>query len=105
MNRCGTSWRSVLAGDGSTLADTAFHDVEEICNYIALDKPEAAQRIAQRIYAAAGSLGYMPYQGRLKDRTDLRELVIAPFPYIIRYRVKNYVLMARVLHGARDVAP
>jgi toxin ParE1/3/4 len=77
-------------------------DLREIRNYIAIDNPEAASRLADGIVGAAESLGDFPHKGRM-IRRGLRH-IHAVHPYIIRYRVKGDLIeITRVYHGARNV--
>ena len=80
----------------------AARDLEEIYEYIARDKPSAAQRTSDRIGAAAESLASLPFRNRQLAGTDLRELVIPSLPYILRYSIEeDRVLITAVKHGAR----
>ncbi|MGP0071267.1 MAG: type II toxin-antitoxin system RelE/ParE family toxin [Bryobacteraceae bacterium] len=42
----------------------AVDDLEQIFNYIRIDDPGAAERVAQTIYDRAAALGATPYLGR-----------------------------------------
>lgn len=76
--------------------------LEEIRAYIALDKPEAAERLATRIVAVVEALRSHPYLGRVGARPGIRELVISGTPYIIHYRVRGQrVIIHTVWHGAQ----
>jgi len=44
-------------------ADPAIQELDAIADYIALDKPEAAQRLVQRVFAAVGKLQSFPRMG------------------------------------------
>ncbi|WP_375402285.1 type II toxin-antitoxin system RelE/ParE family toxin [uncultured Sphingomonas sp.] len=68
--------------------------------YIAQFNPNAAERIAERLWNAGESLKQFSERGRPADDVR-RELVIVP-PYIIRYRVeKDRVFILGIRHGAQ----
>jgi len=80
----------------------AVSDLIEIHNYIANDKPGAAQSVAERIKHETSLLKENPGAGRPGRVEGTRELVVSGLPYIIPYRVKNNVIeILRVLHAAR----
>ena len=58
---------------------------------------------AQSIYEAASSLRTFPERGRISRRPGARELVCAPWPYIVAYRIERQTVeIARVWHAAQD---
>jgi addiction module RelE/StbE family toxin len=78
----------------------AIADLETIREYISQFNPLAAQRVAQRLYAAGKSLSDFPERGRPIGKR--RELVIVR-PYIIRYRVfQSRVEILAIRHGAQE---
>ena len=78
----------------------SLRQIEEIHDYIALDNPIAAVRMAELLHQAGESLEMFPNRGRPVPGTRMRELIVRP--YIIRYQVDgNRVLIVRVRHGAR----
>jgi toxin ParE1/3/4 len=59
----------------------------------------------RKLYDAARSLKQFPNRGRMGRKTGTRELVIAPLPYIIVYRVLDHgVEIARLVHTSQDWA-
>lgn len=69
---------------------------------IAQDNPAAAAEFVIHLRDSALILGEQPNLGRSGRITGTRELVIARFPYILPYRVRNAnVEILRVLHTAR----
>ena len=45
----------------------------------------------------------MPERGRVGLRAGTRELILAPMPYIIVYRIReNAVEILRLYHGSQD---
>ena len=80
----------------------AWHDLEAIEAYIAQDDPVAAAEVGRKIIEAAASLKRHPNRGRWGRRRRFRELVLAPLPYIIAYRVTaGFVSIIRIWHGAQ----
>jgi len=83
----------------SPLARARLHQIHA---YVALDKPEAAERLATRIVAVVEALRSHPYLGRAGAETGMRELVIGGTPYIVLYQVSGRrVTISTVWHGAQ----
>lgn len=83
---------------------SARADLENIRTYIGQFNPTAAQRMAERLIAAADSLSEFPDRGR-PIANGRRELTII-WPYLLRYRVAGdiaYIL--RIRHGAQRPLP
>ena len=80
----------------------AAADFAGIVEYIRQQNPSAADRVAHSLYDSVASLESFPNRGRPGRISDTRELVLAPLPFIVIYRVKrDMVEIARVLHGAQ----
>jgi toxin ParE1/3/4 len=80
----------------------AAADFAGIVAYIHERNPTAADRVAHTIYDSAAALEKFPNRGRPGRVGGTRELVSAPLPFIVIYRVKrNVVEIARVLHGSQ----
>jgi toxin ParE1/3/4 len=83
----------------------AADDLERICDYIAQDRPEAAQRVALSIVERIGTLAAFPRLGRSGRVPGTRELAFPPLPFVAVYEVleaQDEVQVLRVLHGARQ---
>ncbi|MEO8725220.1 MAG: type II toxin-antitoxin system RelE/ParE family toxin [Acidobacteriaceae bacterium] len=81
---------------------TALRDLEQVTDYIALDSPDADERLEKRIAQAVQTTGAHPNIGRPGRVAGTRELVVAGTPYIVPYRVqKDVVEILRVFHAAR----
>lgn len=81
--------------------DDAIYDLQALRQYIAQDKPSAANRVAKRILSTVNLLPEQPGMGRPGRIPGTRELVVSSAPYIIPYRVKNNSIeILRVLHVA-----
>jgi len=80
----------------------AAADFGRIVEYIRQQNPSAADRVAHSLYDSVASLESFPNRGRQGRMADTRELVLAPLPFIVVYRVKRDVVeIARVLHGSQ----
>ena len=78
----------------------------EIRDYVAKDKPQAAERLALRIVAAVEALRTHPYLGRSGAERGPRELIIGGTPYIILYRVRGKrVIIVTIGHAAQRREP
>jgi toxin ParE1/3/4 len=83
----------------SALARTRLQEVRA---YVALDKPEAAERLAIRLVAVVEALRTHPYLGRAGAEPGTRELVIGGTPYIVIYQVRRKrVTILTIWHGAQ----
>ena len=83
--------------------EPALHDLDEIADYISLDKPVAATRFVQRVFERIEQLATHPMSGsvpaELKD-TQYRQLVIPPVR--IFYRAQNdAVYIVYIMRGER----
>jgi len=78
-------------------------DLTSVCDYTQEHNgPEAARKLALRIYEAVGFLPRFPHLGRLGRKPGTRELVLSGSPFLVVYRLrKDVVEIARILHGAQ----
>ena len=84
----------------SPLARTRLQEIRE---YVAKDKPAAAERLAIRIVAVIEALRNHPYLGRTGAEPGIRELVIGGTPYVALYRVgRKRVIILTIWHGAQQ---
>ncbi len=80
--------------------------LQEIHAYLALDKPEAPERLTTRIVAVVEALKIHPHLGRVGAEPGVRELVIGGTPYIVLYRVRGKrVTINTIGHGAQRKEP
>ena len=76
--------------------------LDEIAEYIARDRPLAAQRMFERIQEAVTNLRAHPDLGRPGRVPGTRELIVAGTPFIVPYRVRKDVIeILSILHAAR----
>ena len=83
----------------------AAKDLEDICDYIALDSEHYARAFAQRIVTLVEEIPRFPYAGRVvpeyNDRT-LREKIF--HNYRVVYRIKKKCIeIVTICHGARNM--
>jgi toxin ParE1/3/4 len=81
----------------------AASDLNEAVDFISVDKPDAAIRVADRIYRQVMQLGTLPYQGRIGLVPGTRELVFHPWPYIAVYKIQgDTVRIIHIRHASRQ---
>ncbi len=80
--------------------DAAVAEIEAITNFIAQDKPRAAEDVRSRLYAAALGLSEFPERGEQVGR--FRRLATVR-PYLISYRIlrDGSISILSVRHGAQ----
>jgi len=82
-------------------AEPALLDLEAIADYIALDKPNAAKKFVQRVFAEVERLRKFPRMGAVSPELrglSYRQLIIPPCR--IFYRVeKDVVYVVHVMRG------
>ena len=85
--------------------EPALNDLDEIAEYIALDKPSAAQKLVKEIFKSTKLLKNFPESGRrppeLQD-TNYREIIVGPCR--VFYRVeKNKVYILYAMRSEREL--
>ncbi len=81
--------------------DPALDQLEEIADYIALDKPEAAAGLVKRIFSTVDRLGQFPDSGHVPPEIQnsiYREVFVRPCR--IFYRQENGVVL--IVHVMRE---
>jgi toxin ParE1/3/4 len=90
------------------LNDDSLSDLENIWTFIALDNPDAADRVIEAVYDTCRLLAENPEIGRIRKLSsspkEIRSFLVTEFSnYIVYYRpVSDGVQVLRVLHGSRD---
>ena len=86
----------------------ARRDLADMYDWVALDRPRAAEKLYQAITNRAKSLCGHPYLGKLRPELQLDVRVLNEDPYLIFYSVAvdhakspRRVDVLRVLHGSR----
>ena len=81
----------------------ALADLIEAQSYIARENPQAAEKIAQRIWETSLNLEYNPEIGRPGHIEGTREWVVGQTPYLVVYRIRdNQVEILRVWHARQN---
>ena len=86
--------------------EPALNDLDEIADYIALDKPAAAARLVQRVFAAVGRLEKFPESGRVPSELRglvYREVVVAPCRVFYR-RADDVVYILFVMRAEKQLS-
>ena len=85
--------------------DSALDDLDEIAEYIALDKIRAAKKLVQRIFSRVDLLSESPESGRVPPELEgknYREVIVGPCR--IFYRVINdSVVILYVMRSERNL--
>jgi toxin ParE1/3/4 len=80
----------------------AISDLASIREYISIDNPIAASRMAVELVAACDKLEVFPERGRPGLRKGTRELSTV-WPYVIVYRISgDDIDILAIWHGAQD---
>lgn len=86
--------------------DAAARRLEAIRDFVAMDDPAAARRLATELVALGESLRTMPRRGRrvpeLQD-TELRELILGNYRLV--YRVRGSVVQILTVFEAHRLIP
>lgn len=88
-------------------AEPALQDLDAIADYIALDKPEAARKLVQKVFEHVGQLGKHPQLGsQPRELRGLiyRQIVEGPCRILYRYDGKN-VFILHVIRGEMTLRP
>src|SRR5215470_6408483 len=81
----------------------ALASLQEIRAFVALDKPDAAERLATRIVSLVEALRIHPYLGRVGPEPGIRELIIGGAPYSILYRIRGSRLtISTISHASQS---
>ena len=80
----------------------ATEDLDEIVDHIAVESPNTALIVLDRIKRRIAMLADQPLLGRPGRVSGTRELVINRTPYLAAYRVMDErVVILNIVHGAR----
>jgi toxin ParE1/3/4 len=83
--------------------EPALQDLDEIADYISLDKPAAARRFVQRVFERIEQLGIHPKSGSVSAElkgTPYRQIVIPPVRIFYRSQTE-VVYIVYVMRGER----
>jgi len=80
----------------------AADDLQAIHDFLIENHPHLVHSTITKLYDGICSLKKMPQRGRRGREDGTRELVFAPLPYIVAYRVKeDQVEILHVHHSSR----
>lgn len=80
-------------------------DLAEIHTYITSDRPRAADRLIERFFRAFETLATQPLMGERRDDLVPGLRIFSVKKYVICYAaIDDGIEVARVLHGAHDIA-
>jgi len=85
--------------------EPALDDLEEIANYIALDKLSAAQRLVQKIFNRVELLRQSPKSGRKVpelSRSKYKEAIVGPCRIFYRF-IGDTVYVLQVMRAEREI--
>jgi toxin ParE1/3/4 len=79
-------------------------DLEDLWISIAVDSPQAADRMVERILKRIAVLERYPEMCQLRPELGTGIRLLVEQPYVVPYRIKttDIVEVIRVLHGARN---
>lgn len=83
---------------------SAKRHLDEIAEFLALNSPEGARRVAEQALAAASSLETLSDRGRVvpeREDPSIREVFVYRYRLIYRTRADTVEVIA-FIHGARD---
>jgi len=85
--------------------DTAEGHLDAIYAYIALDSPEYAKRMVDRLTRRSQQIADFPLSGRRVPEYDIDQIrEVIEGPYRIIYHIKpDQIDVVAVIHGARDI--
>lgn len=86
-------------------ADPALDQLEELAEYIALDKPDAASGLVRTIFSAVGQLEQSPTSGPVPSELPnsiYRELYVRPCRIFFR-QDDDYVFIVHVMREERQL--
>lgn len=79
-----------------------LRSLEALAEYIAKDRPSAAERMVERIRDAVDLLARNPDLGRVGRVPATRELIVGGTPFIVPYRLREDVVeIITIFHAAR----
>lgn len=86
--------------------ELALADLEEIAEYIALDKPDAAAKLVKKVFQRTDLLGKTPEMGpripELARKAKYRQLVVGPCRIFYRYDAPSQqVFIVGVMRGEK----
>jgi len=88
-------------------SQTAAEDLKGIVQYIALDDPGAAAKLADRIIQRIEAASKLPFSNRAvpeKAEESIREAILKPYRLIYQVDTgRSAIHVLRIWHGARGI--
>jgi toxin ParE1/3/4 len=87
-----------------SFSDTAIRDLDEICNYIAVENSRAASQLFDKIRQKCNLVASFPNMGKSYSRLDpnLRGFIVEDY-IVFYYPIPDGINIARVVNGYRDL--
>ena len=85
--------------------EPALRDLDDIAEYIALDKPGAAKKLVRKVFQSVSRLKQFPESGRIPPElpdTNYRELIVGPCRIFYRSDGEN-VFILYVMRSEREL--
>ncbi|MFZ2171518.1 MAG: type II toxin-antitoxin system RelE/ParE family toxin [Methylococcaceae bacterium] len=86
--------------------EPALSDLDDIAEYIALDKVEAARRLVKQVFKNVGELEHFPELGRKPpelENSTYREIIVNPCRIFYRADQNENVYILYVMRGERQL--
>jgi toxin ParE1/3/4 len=86
--------------------EPALSDLDEIAEYIALDKVEAARRLIKEVFTRVGQLEQFPELGRKPPELEYspyREIIVNPCRIFYRFDQSENLYILHVMRGERQL--
>jgi len=86
-------------------SEPALSDLNEIAEYIALDKERAAKKLVKQVFSATERLEQFPKSGRKPpelETTEYREIISGPCRIFYRYN-QNEIYILYVIRSERQL--
>jgi toxin ParE1/3/4 len=86
--------------------EPALSDLDDIAEYIALDKVEAARRLVKQVFKNVGELEHFPELGRKPpefENSTFREIIVNPCRFFYRVDQSDNLYILYVMRGERQL--
>ncbi|MCD2448849.1 type II toxin-antitoxin system RelE/ParE family toxin [Methylicorpusculum oleiharenae] len=86
--------------------ESALSDLDDIAEYIALDKVEAACRLVKHVFKNVGELEHFPELGRKPpelENSTYREIIVNPCRIFYRLDQNENIYILYVMRGERQL--
>ncbi|MBP0616773.1 type II toxin-antitoxin system RelE/ParE family toxin [Jiella mangrovi] len=81
---------------------TALRQIDDALAYVADHSPQGASNLRKRLVSVLALLQDHPLAGQATSRPQARRVVLAPYPYVLFYRIgSGEIVVTRFRHAAR----